>query len=295
MYAVYTYAAATTQANLVADVIKLLTGETNKSNLSSDCVQASTTITSTVAAGWAVYDSAAGSNEQCIRVLNQDGVTYKYYNFLASSTTVISGKISEAWNAGAHTGTNTSATLSSVWSSTGGGVLYIYATAKNIVIQSYSSATFQTLVGMCLFEMSRDSIPSGYPCAALLNTANTGFCQGSSALTIPRLKSANAAGDTANSTNIAGGPLTVSTNNGSPTTATHVYRTSGEVQTLPFYKLGFGGSAAAAGFHYYGAAYDVYIGSHTNYANLDEIAYNGVIYVAIKGSASTFALLVPKQ
>lgn len=58
MYTKYVYSSAQTVTNLQADLVALLTGETNVNNLSSGCDKVNTSITATTAAGWAVHDGA---------------------------------------------------------------------------------------------------------------------------------------------------------------------------------------------------------------------------------------------
>ncbi len=90
MYAVYTHDSSTSQANLVNDIVLMLTGTTSTASLSADCVTGSSSITTTYdSAGWTLHDASAGANLQVIKCLQQDGVTYKYVGINASSTSVL--------------------------------------------------------------------------------------------------------------------------------------------------------------------------------------------------------------
>ena len=106
MFSQYTYKAGSTLANVLSDIIAILTGETDKNNLSSDCELTSTSIWSTVAAGWTLHDAAAGADAQCIKALCEDGVTYKYVVIDMSATNTLVTKVYESWDAVGHSGTN---------------------------------------------------------------------------------------------------------------------------------------------------------------------------------------------
>jgi len=299
MYAIYTYAAGSTQANVLADVVKLLTGETNKANLSANCVQASTSIISTVAAGWSVYDASAGTNKQAIRALNQDGTTYKYATVSFSSTTVLNTAVQESWNSGTHAATNEVVAPSISWNATNGGTLYIYATVKNFIIYSYSGSVFQLFSSWC-FEISRDTIPSGYPChvgcgpnngdSYLFSISATQY-----AASIPRTKKFQTTGDATLDTvmmqAISGGAGVASTVG--RLTDAQIFRDASETQKLAVYKIGVGGGANQNGCQL-GTVYDMYVtGVNSGINTLDEITYSSQTYVAIK-IGSNAVLLFPK-
>jgi len=299
MYAIYTYAASSTQANVLADIIKLLTGETNKANLSANCVQASTAIIATASAGWAVFDSAAGTNKQCIRALNQDGTTYKYATVVMTSTAAFQTAVQESWNAGTHAATNEVAASAMAWNATNGGTLYIYATSKNFLILSYSSSAFQNFDGWC-FEVSRDTIPSGYPCHAGAGSSGAAYLfsagAGAYSCQIPRVKNFTAAGDvTASAQMLQGisGAAGVPTSNGlGRMSDAQIFRDASETLKLAVYKIGIGGGASQNGCQL-GTVYDLYVTGYNSGINtLDEITYASQTYVAIKLASAV--LLFPK-
>ena len=165
MYATYTYAASSTAANILADVVKILTGETNKANLSANCVQAQTSISIAVStAGWAVYDAAAGTNAQCLRAAYDDDATnYKYVVVDTNSAGYVLLKAYESWNSGTHAGTNLcynsdSTSYCQRISTANGGVLNIHANAASILMLSWQSGVWGSSTGTsptAIFERSR--------------------------------------------------------------------------------------------------------------------------------------------
>lgn len=141
MFGHYYYNATATQANMVADLVAILTGETNPANLSSDCDTVNTTITATVAAGWTLHDSAAGSNGQVVKAAHTDsGTQFKYLLLAPYSSTGIALTGYETWNATSHTGTNANPTSASS--------VYIYiSTSVAGFITIASSARFAAFQG----------------------------------------------------------------------------------------------------------------------------------------------------
>jgi hypothetical protein len=313
MYAVYNYKAGSTAANVSADIIKLLTGETNLANLSTDCVTANSSIISTVAAGWTVHDASAGTNIQVIKALCQDGTTYKYYRFGCTSTTVCEGTISEGWNAGTHTATNGLTTgiaaVQSSWNATAGGFFYVYATQKNIILYSYHTSNYQAINGMMVFEHTRDTVPSGYPCFCVAyginnNTFTNSVTIGTAGWAHPRYKSALAAGDvlaTFSSTQAGAGmgPLGAFYYSSS---SLAFYRDGSEAVQVVVYKMGFGTTPALntnLAARHLGEGYDILLGHSSLGAPRDEITISSKTYVLHGNAAgqgnSAYYFLVPKE
>lgn len=107
MFALYRYAAGSTFSNVVADIIKIITGETNKATLSAACVQADTYILTTYCtSNITVHDAAAGTNIQILKQPNADGSTFKYIGIDYSTADTIRFGGCETWDAVAHIGTN---------------------------------------------------------------------------------------------------------------------------------------------------------------------------------------------
>lgn len=154
MFARYDYIAGATLSQVMADIAALLTGTTLKASLSASCVQATTDIISTVAAGWTVYDAAAGTNAQVFRAVCADGVSYKYL-WIQLTATTYEVRCYESWNATTHVGTNlTSSALGTSdtrFATASGGTLFIGASVKYVHVLGFVGTTF----GLCKSVMER--------------------------------------------------------------------------------------------------------------------------------------------
>lgn len=299
MYAVYNYAAGTTTTNVIADIVKLITGETNKANLSANCVQANTNIVSTVAAGWTEHDAAAGTDYRVVKRLAADGTTMKYYGIKAESATVIRGLTYESWNETTHTATNAIATNWSTaaagWSSAAGGYLYLYVTPRNIYINTYASGSWLNVSSMAFVELTRDTIPAGYPCAALGVGSGVGIGSDSSYCVIPRVKNATTSGDSVISgTNYY--PMAASIVSTTGTSGQAYWRDASENVNVVLHKIGVSMRSGYTGFnfHHLGDVYDILAAGSDLGNPLDEIVYSGKTYVMFKVSGSP-CILVPKE
>lgn len=154
MFTRYDYIAGATLAQVIADIALLLTGTSAKASLSASCAQANTNIIATVAAGWSVWDAAAGTNAQVFRALNGDGTTYKYM-YVGVTATTYDVRCYESWNATTHVGTNLSAssqpTSDSRFSSASGGTLFVGASTQYAHVLGFVGTTF----GLCKSVMER--------------------------------------------------------------------------------------------------------------------------------------------
>ena len=178
MYCKYVYSSYN-QANMLSDIIAILTGETNVNNLSATCDKANTTITAAVeVAGWTVYDASAGTNAKCIRAaISDDGSNYygKYIVVDTNSSGYLYLKLYESWNSGSHSGTNPDGGYNQTAyqqrvNASGGGTIYIRANANSVVAYSNYSSTWgnSATLGMNLItEYSRlagwATIANAYP------------------------------------------------------------------------------------------------------------------------------------
>jgi hypothetical protein len=300
MYAVYNYKAGSTQAQVVSDIVLILTGTTNVASLSASCVQANTAITSSVAAGWSVYDAAAGTNMQVLRALDQGGSIFKYWGIQFSSTTAFICTVYESFNSGTHTGTNTCTTSNGAWDATNGGYFYIYATQKNIILLPWTTTnSYRGFLGSSI-EFTRDvGIPTGYPCF-IMNTLAAGSSTpftalgGTNSWQTPRLKNPTTTGDTltnATTSSLNVGPIC---NIGGPATScgNGLYRDASENQYLALYNLGYTINGLFAG-----TSYDLKYSGLSSASLLDEFTYSGTNYVNFgNGNVSgAGGLWVPKQ
>jgi hypothetical protein len=108
----YASVASPSAANFGADVVAVLTGETNKANLSADCSQTNTSIVDTVhPAGWTVWDSATGTSDEWVLRAPCDGDAskYKYLRmrfYISSGYMRIDTRLMEGWNTSTNAATN---------------------------------------------------------------------------------------------------------------------------------------------------------------------------------------------
>ncbi|MBF0602130.1 MAG: hypothetical protein HQL07_00385 [Nitrospirae bacterium] len=148
MYSKYTYSAGATAVNILADLVAILTGETNVANLSASCDKLNTSILSTIAAGWVLHDATAGTNAKCIKApLADDPNAYKFVVLDLNTAGFILQKTYEAWDATAHTGTNlcnlsATTTAAQQFSTSVTGTVHIFATARFVLIFSTVSAAW---------------------------------------------------------------------------------------------------------------------------------------------------------
>ncbi len=181
MHTTYKYIPGATPANILTDLIAILTGETNPANLSADCDQANTTISTTVSvAGWTVHDSAASATSQVIKApYVDDGTAFKYLEIKIDSYIETWGY--ETFDEVNHTGTNkTGNTTSSYYyqsfDESNGGTIHLFSSPRFIAYSSQESNGWGGYYdGMTIAaEHSRNqpwnTIASGYPAFALLFT-----------------------------------------------------------------------------------------------------------------------------
>lgn len=195
MYAKYEYNSGATQANILADLVAILTGTTDVNTLSASCNKAASTITSTVAAGWTVHDASAGSNKQVLKAPYVDnGSAYKYTEITVSASE-IQLHVNETWNETAHTYTNKTGNTSYYqrWSSSNAGRVYIFSSARFMALVGEYSTSYgeSSYSGMTVIvELSRNqpwnTVASGYPSVALVNTGEAHY--GNAGVYVPRAK-----------------------------------------------------------------------------------------------------------
>lgn len=110
MFTKYASVASPAAANFGSDIVALLTGETDKNNLSIDNLPGGTEITSVHPAGWTVWDSDTGTSDEWILRAPCDGdaTQFKYLRirFYISTYMRIEVSLMEDWDAGSNTPTN---------------------------------------------------------------------------------------------------------------------------------------------------------------------------------------------
>lgn len=188
MYAKYVYNSGTTQADMLADLIAILTGETVIANLSASCNKATTELLTTISAGWTVHDSSPGGSHRVIlKAPYVDAIAGdKYLEIFVSSTTDLFFYVWETWDAVAHTGTNKTAngtTSDQRLDLSNGGNLYLASSARFMICFSQTGPYYgdggsgATLVAEYSRLQPWNSADSGYPavclaeCGRLLNNS----------------------------------------------------------------------------------------------------------------------------
>lgn len=182
MYAKYVSQSGASRANVVADIVAILSGTTDKTTLSADCVQASTEIIATgTAAGWTVHDATVGTNKQVIKAPFADDATKHKYLLLDFNTNTSYLYINgfEDWDATAHTGTNQLDPTVTYYHHQYANVasyemtFHISASARHMIILTYQGTTRKGTYSSAgqgpsgIFERSRmlpwDTVANGYP------------------------------------------------------------------------------------------------------------------------------------
>jgi hypothetical protein len=169
---------ANMQANVLADVVAIVTGTTNVNSLSSGCNKADTLIISDVAAGWTLHDNAAGTNAKCVKAQFADDPTaFKYVVLDTNSAGEMTLKLYSSWDATAHTGknlanlsnsTSTAQLVQNVANSVGGW-MFGWVTARYLILFSRVSAwgSPSYFGPTCVVERSRgwplDTVALGIP------------------------------------------------------------------------------------------------------------------------------------
>ncbi|MBF0097505.1 MAG: hypothetical protein HQM04_16690 [Magnetococcales bacterium] len=302
MFAKLVYNAGSSAANVLSDVVAILTGTTNVANLSAACNQAVSSITATVAAGWSVHDASAGSNAQAIRAPNADS-GYKYVVVDTNTAGAIFTKVWESWDNSAHTGTNLAYNSDATAYSqrldlTNGGTLYIFASARFLMLASSVAAGWGSPTNggpSGCFERTRacvwDTPAFGFPVSLFINfgyaiAADTGAYA-------PRKYTSSMATQTGStaSHSLSVAPSTLS---GFCTSVSNqkVPDTSGAMW-IPFTPI------SIADFTYmpqwYGeitSSCDIWAIPSSLASNLDVIAKGGVNYMCLQGSTTTKMIVV---
>lgn len=127
MYTKYVYNAGATSDNIKNDIIAILTGETNKANLSASCNKSSTDIFSTIAAGWTSHDTLVP-------------------NTLAASKGF--GVGNQAWKAIVWTGQQFVAMANSICATSPDGVTWTMRTAPALQIRWMATNGNGTVIAM---------------------------------------------------------------------------------------------------------------------------------------------------
>jgi hypothetical protein len=173
MFARLDYQDGTPVANLLSDIIALLTGTTDKASLSASIIQNTSYIESSVAAGWTVHDANPGTSKKVLSAPNADGST-KYVLVDLSVAGFVGLTAYESWNATSHVGTNNCyyGAVSGLSNSRptvnlgAGGALYVGSTERYLFMTGYNGAAYDNINSL-IAERQRveawDTVGAGYP------------------------------------------------------------------------------------------------------------------------------------
>lgn len=311
MFAKYQYVAGASVANILADVVAILTGTTNKAMLSADCDQANTYILSTVAAGWTVFDASAGTNKQCISAPCAGGGPDKYVVLDFNTSGYVLSKLYETWNASTHTGTNVAnlsdnASYSPTINATTGGILFLAATNRYLIVQGYISGIWSANGPAIIVERERidpwDTSAAGYPCG-LFGSLSTAIDQYTTASTnngfhSPRCKGATSDVTGANACYDALTAIGMGSNAYNYASPVYMARDASFNSVhalLPIY-LRAHGSYLGSMLHLGGKIQgDIYLTTRANGSGGDEITYNSSTFFIFKdGNSGNIRLAIPK-
>ncbi len=190
MLSSYFYGAGATAANILADQVAILTGETNVANLSASCDKVNTVIDASVTvAGWTLHDASAGTNAICLKAAVADNASqYKYLVVDTNSAGYILLKGYEIWDAEGHSGTNliynsNTTSYAQRINTTLGGRLDISASVRHCFAFSYQNGAYGSSNGTApcgILERTRrspwDTVANGYPPFVFLNGFSGGIC-----------------------------------------------------------------------------------------------------------------------
>lgn len=162
MYIKYTSTATHTMENVLADLVKLITGTTNLATLSANCDQANTMIiANTIPAGWTLHDDIS-IYDQVVKAPHESGSIQKYA-WLSTGTGYISIKTYQTWDNVAHTGTIQSTNIylaTNTIALTVPFTVYLFVTPRYIIMKTYDNTSWSK--GGGFLEVSRASVTSSY-------------------------------------------------------------------------------------------------------------------------------------
>jgi hypothetical protein len=193
MYAKYQIASgtndATKRANVLNDLILILTGTTDTNSLSAACDKPNSSISAgSVVAGWTTHDTDAGQEsgqvtQQVIKAAySDDASNYKYARLYINSSSQLLLYGYETWTAGSNTGTNALGTgvYFNLNTLTAGGIIYLMSSARFLAIQVKTNnivGNGMARLGLLgVFERTRllpwDTVGLAYPKFILMEATN---------------------------------------------------------------------------------------------------------------------------
>lgn len=287
MYLKYVSNASSVQADVIADLAKLLSGA-DISTLSASCDKVNTVvIANTLAPGWSLVDTAAPASGCVVSAPDIDGKTTKFFRLYSGSATVLLHDAYETWNATAHTGTNqaTPTSLQSLaYSATVANTYYMVVEPRFYAI---GAPTGPSLVAA---EVTRD-IPflaqTTYPVAVLTDSSFSGSSTTNPIAYMPRVKAMGANGDLTGSANtgVSIAPPTIMG------LRTSYLRDNTEAPYHPIYPMFVTGKDALAIF---GRLVNMWYSTTSYGAAWDEVSDGTDTYIVIATGANSARVLVKK-
>lgn len=171
----YVYGDNSSVSNIYNDVKAIALGETNKANLSTDCVQANTNLTTANTSWWQDFDGQFRSPYA------DDPSHYKYFQIEFTTNGLIYIRIFEDRDDIGHVNINETpaSPISQSWNTgVGGGTIYIGVSERYFVLASEHGTTwgdgnYKGIVGV--FELSRDqpwnTVAAAYPNFCVIQTS----------------------------------------------------------------------------------------------------------------------------
>lgn len=173
MYAKYVTTSTSSQAEILSDVVAILTGTITVGSLSASCNQSLTEILTTYnVSGWEMYDNDAGTNVKVLRSACYDTSSqHKYMVVNANTAGFVAFTFCESWNTTTNTGVNfgTSLNQSLRISTTQSTTIHLFANASMFLGYSVYGVTAGNTNGYAafMFEYTRwspwDTATAGYP------------------------------------------------------------------------------------------------------------------------------------
>lgn len=313
MFSKYVYVVGATQANVMEDLVAILTGTADKQLLSASCDKTNTSIDATTPAGWAMHDSVAGTNAKCLKApLADNANAFKYVvvdtNTLVSGIVTVLTKVYETWNAGSHTGTNIAfnsdvTAYNQRVSNTATGAIYIIATPRFLLLASVYQGTWgsSTNAGPSgCFERTRllgfDTVANGWPTFMFINFGEMATSANSAwSPKIMNRAQVVTTGTSASFSCIAGATgMTVAT---MMTTFAAIDQRvpdavyASQVPVYPIYLMNNTTMPAPYGDL---SLCNIFAFPSAAAANLDELQYNGETYIALQSGTTSKMILIRK-
>lgn len=202
MYAVYSYKSTATTAQVLRDIIMLLTGTTNLNSLSASCDVATSSVDNTFTTGnnFDHDSSISAALTQSLRMSVWDNTSVYFYVQFVVTTTSLGIGIHDSWNAGTHVVVAPGAQHTSLMNintiGTTAGVLYIWSDGKSLMVTSGTSAYALSVTQFTRDDLWRTNAGGYKPVAcngSIVNNAPGGAWASTTGFTLKSLNSSGVA------------------------------------------------------------------------------------------------------